>query len=354
MDDLVRIPCVMMRGGTSKGPFFLARDLPADPAARDAMLIEIMGAGHPLQIDGIGGGNPLTSKVAIVGPASRDGADVDYLFAQVKVDERLVDTAPNCGNMLSAVGPFAIASGLVRAVPDETTVRVHNVNTGTIIEARIGTPGGDLRFQGDVAIDGVPGTAAPVYLAFREAIGAKTGQLLPTGAPLERINDVPVSLIDGATPVMIVRAETFGFTGREPAAVFDTDADFKARLEELRLIAGTRMGLGDVSGSVLPKPVLIGSPAGPGDLSVRYFTPHTCHTALATTGAVTLALAATLPDSIVGSALPEFRGGDLVWEHPTGAMGARVERGRDGSPAVFVMRTCRRLFEGAALVRRRN
>jgi 2-methylaconitate cis-trans-isomerase PrpF len=354
MDDLIRIPCVMMRGGTSKGPFFLSSDLPADPQLRDEMLIEIMGAGHPLQIDGIGGGNSLASKVAIVGPATREGADVDYLFAQVKVTERAVDTAPNCGNMLSAVGPFAIAAGLVQARPGETTVRVHNLNTGTIIEARIGTPGGDLRFQGTAAIDGVPGQAAPVYLAFREAVGAKTGRLLPTGAPQEIIDGVPVSLIDGATPVMVVRAETFGLTGRETAAELDADTAFMAGLETLRRAAGLRMGFGDVANSVLPKPVLIGQPAAGGALAVRYFTPLTCHSSLATTGAVTLALAATLPDSIVGSALPEFRQGDLTWEHPTGAMGVRVERGADGTPAVFVMRTCRRLFEGAALVRRRN
>ncbi|MBH0239056.1 4-oxalomesaconate tautomerase [Methylobrevis albus] len=354
MDDLIRIPCVLMRGGTSKGPFFLSRDLPADPATRDAMLIEIMGSGHPLQIDGIGGGNPLSSKVAIVGPASRVGADVDYLFAQVKVAERSVDTAPNCGNMLSAVAPFAIASGLVQAVPGETTVRVHNVNTGTIIEARVGTPDGDLRFQGAAAIDGVPGTAAPVYLAFREAMGAKTGRLLPTGSPQEVIDGVPVTLIDGATPMVIARAETFGLTGREPASVLDADPHFMARLEAVRRIAGLRMGFGDVADSVLPKPVLVGQPTGSGDLSVRYFTPHTCHSSLATTGAVTLALAATLPDSIVGSALPEFRQGDLTWEHPNGTMVVRVEIGAGGAPAVFVMRTCRRLFEGAALVRQRN
>lgn len=354
MDDLIRIPCVLMRGGTSKGPFFLSSDLPADPATRDLLLIEIMGAGHPLQIDGIGGGNTLSSKVAIVGPATRAGADVDYLFAQVAVETRSVDTAPNCGNMLSAVGPFAIAAGLVQAGPGETTVRVHNLNTGTIIEARVGTPGGDLRFQGGAAIDGVPGQAAPVYLAFREAVGAKTGRLLPTGAAQEIIEGIPVSLVDGATPVIIARAETFGLTGREPAATLDANLDLKARLEAVRRIAGARMGLGDVSVSVLPKPVLIGLPAAGGDLSVRYFTPHSCHSSLATTGAVTLALAATLPDSIVGSALPEFRQGDLTWEHPTGTMGVRVERGADGSPAVFVMRTCRRLFEGAALVRRQN
>lgn len=357
MDDQIRIPCVMMRGGTSKGPFFLQRDLPADPRQRDALLVEIMGSGHPLQIDGIGGGNTLSSKVAIVGPSTRDGADVDYLFAQVNVLDRVVDTGPNCGNMLSAVGAFAIEQGLVPAESGETRVKVHNVNTGKIIEARVQTPGGELRYQGDASIDGVPGTAAPVYLAFLEAIGAKTGRLLPSGTPQEIIEGVPVSLIDGATPVVIARAETFGLTGSESAARLDGDAAFLARLEAVRIEAGRRMGLGDVGGSVLPKPVLIGAPAQGGTLAVRYFTPHACHTSLATTGAVSVAIAATLPDSIVGAALPELQfPADLTFEHPTGRMDVRVEidLAAGGTPIVFVTRTCRRLFEGAALVRRRN
>lgn len=346
----------MMRGGTSKGPFFLASDLPVDPAQRDALLIEVMGSGHPLEIDGIGGGNSLSSKVAIIGPATRAGADVDYLFAQVKVDEQSVDTSPNCGNMLSAVGPFAIEAGLVTAGGQETTVRVHNVNTGKIIEAVVQTPGGTVRYQGDAAIDGVPGSAAPVYLAFTEAVGAKTGRLLPTGAPQEVIDGVPVSLVDGATPVMIVRPEAFGVTGSEPAAELDANADLLARLEALRLEAGRRMGFGDVRGSVLPKPVLVGRPKHGGDLSVRYFTPHRCHTALATTGAVSIAMAATLPDSLVGSTLPEFGlPAGLVLEHPTGRMEVRVGMPAGATdPAVYVMRTCRRLFEGAVLARRRN
>ena len=354
VNDLLRIPCVLMRGGTSKGPFFLRDDLPAEPALRDAVLIEIMGSGHPLEIDGIGGGNSLTSKVAIVGPATREGADVDYLFAQVGVSQRIVDTGPNCGNMLSAVGPFAIEKGLVPAQADQTRVRIHNQNTGKIIEALVSTPQGKLRYQGDARIDGVPGTAAPVYLAFREASGAKTGRLLPSGSPQEVIEGVPVSLIDGATPVVIARAETFGLTGSETAAALDADRTFMARLETVRIEAGRRMGLGDVRDQVLPKPVLIGAPRQGGDLAVRYFTPHATHTALATTGAVSVAMAATLPDSIVGGALPGLRlPVELALEHPTGRMDVRVERDpATGEPAVFVMRTCRRLFEGAALVRR--
>lgn len=354
MDDLIRIPCVMMRGGTSKGPFFLSRDLPADPVERDRLLLEIMGSGHPLQIDGIGGGNSLTSKVAIVGPSSRPEADVDYLFAQVKVLERSVDTAPNCGNMLSAVGPFAIEAGLVLPTGDETVIKVHNVNTGKIIDARIQTPGGAIAYQGEAAIDGVPGKAAPVYLAFRDAIGAKTGRLLPSGKATDVILGLEVTLLDGATPVVIITAGDMGYSGSEPAAVFDGDADFMVRLEQIRREAGRLMGMGDVSQSVLPKPVLIGAPANGGDLAVRYFTPANCHTALATTGAVSLGLAATIPTSLVGQRFPELSlPATLAFEHPTGELRVRVEKAMgDNSPTVSVMRTTRRLFEGAALVRK--
>ena len=183
--DQIQIPCVMMRGGTSRGPFFLASDLPADPNQRDALLLSIMGAGHDLEIDGIGGGNPLTSKVAIVGPSTVPGADVDYLFAQVKVTERTVDTSPNCGNMLAAVAPFAIEAGLVRARDGITSVRIHNVNTRKLIEARVLTPDGKVTYEGDAAIDGVPGTASPIQLAFMNAAGSKTGRLLPTGLAAE-------------------------------------------------------------------------------------------------------------------------------------------------------------------------
>ena len=231
-NDLVRIPSVLMRGGTSRGPFFLRSDLPADASARDNVLIAAMGAGHELQVDGIGGGHPLTSKVAIVGPSKFQGADVDYLFAQVKVRERVVDTSPNCGNMLAGVGPFAIETGLVPATDGTTLVRIHNVNTGKLIEARIATPDGHVTYDGDAAIDGVPGTAAPVYLAFIDAAGSKTGSLLPTGAPIDRCNDIEVSCVDAAMPVMIVRARDLGKTARETPAELQADRAFMARLEQ--------------------------------------------------------------------------------------------------------------------------
>jgi 2-methylaconitate cis-trans-isomerase PrpF len=341
------IPCALMRGGTSRGPVFLASDLPNDPAKRDAALIAAMGAGHELQIDGVGGGNPLTSKVAIVGPASVAGADVDYLFAQVKVAERAVDTSPNCGNMLATVGPFAIERGLVSAVPGVTLVRIHNVNTGKIIEARIDTPQGRVRYDGEAHIDGVPGTAAPIRLAFMNAAGAKTGRLLPSGQAQDCIDGIQITLIDAAMPLVIIPASAMGKSGYEPPADLDEDRAFMRWLELIRREAGRRMGLGDVSNLVIPKPVLVAAPRNGGIFSARYFMPHACHKALAVTGAVGLATAAATPGTIVsdliqGRSAPRT----IAIEHPSGKLALAIDPGEDGSPVVSVIRTARLIFEG--------
>lgn len=355
-DDLDRIPCVMMRGGTSKGPFFLARDLPTDAGERDRLLVEIMGSGNFLQIDGLGGGNPLSSKVAIVGPSSRPDADVDYLFAQVHVDTHRVDTAPNCGNMLSAVPSFAISAGLVAARSDETIVRVHNLNTHKIIRARLPTPGGRLQYQGDAAIDGVPGSASPVYLTFTDAFGAQTGKLLPTGNAVDEVWGKKATLIDGATTAVLLNAAEFGLTGSETSQVLNANADFLAQLESVRREAGRLMGLGDVASSVLPKPILIGSAKAGGTLSARYFTPWSCHASMATTGAVTIAMAATTPGTVVAQSLNGWSPTqDLILEHPSGQMQLHLEVDVSTTvPSVSLMRTCRRLFEGSVLVRGRT
>jgi 2-methylaconitate cis-trans-isomerase PrpF len=354
MNDLMRIPCVLMRGGTSKGPYFLASDLPADPQTRDQVLLAVMGSGHWLEIDGIGGGNPLTSKVAIVSASKRPGADVDYLFAQVKVEERVVDTSPNCGNMLAGIGPFAIEAGLVPAQSGTTTVRIYNLNTKRLIEARIATPNRAVAYDGDVAIDGVPGMAAPVHLAFLGAAGSKTGKLLPTGSPVDCVEGVDVSCVDAAMPVMIARAADFGKTGYESVSELNADQAFMARLEKTRIAAGQRMGIPDAADRVIPKPVLIAPPARGGTLAGRYFMPHLCHGAFAITGSVAVATAAvtpgTLPAMLVGSRpLPT----DLRIEHPSGCLDVRLEKHSDYTePAAFVVRTARRLFEGHVLVKR--
>ncbi|MFB2552541.1 4-oxalomesaconate tautomerase [Ensifer soli] len=351
MNDLTRIPCVLMRGGTSRGPFFLDRDLPADRGRRDATLLSIMGSGHPLQIDGIGGGNPVTSKVAIIGPATVPGADVDYLFAQVRTDRQTVDYSPNCGNMLAAVGPFAIEAGLVRAGETSTLVRIHNVNTHKIIEAKVPTRHGQVTYLGDASIDGVPGLAAPIALTFLDAAGAKTGKLFPTGRPLDVIDGVDVTAIDCAIPMVLMRAEDVGVTGYESAAALTANRDLIARITAIRVAAGALMGMGDVSDMVIPKPVIVARARSGGTLSVRYFMPNDCHPALATTGAVGIATAAvsagTVAAAVAGAAdLPAL----VRLEHPGGRLDVQLET-RNGSTVAGLVRTARRLFEGYAFAK---
>lgn len=351
------IPCVLMRGGTSRGPFFLASDLPQDIAQRDAILIAALGSGHPLQIDGIGGGNPLTSKVAICGPATKPGADVDYLFAQVDVSRRTVDTSPNCGNMLAGVGPFALEAGLVTASHPRSRLVIHNVNTGKLIEATVETPNGRVTYDGAAQIDGVPGTAAPIRLTFLDAAGAKTGKLLPTGQARDVITEIAVTCIDMAVPMMLVAAAALGKTGQEHPAELDADAAFLTQLETLRRQAGARMGFGDVSERVVPKPVLLAPPAQGGTITARYFMPRTCHTALAITGAIGIATACCTPGT-EASRLADLPPLDaeghrtLIIEHPSGQIAVELEQDRETGAIrrASLLRTARRLFEGRVLV----
>ncbi len=335
-----KIPCVLMRGGTSRGPYFLASDLPADPGRRDAVLLSVMGSPHALQVDGIGGSNTLTSKVAIVSRSQREDADVDYLFAQVSVTEAFVDTKPNCGNMLAGVGPFAIEAGLVRAGNPTTKVRIYNVNTQTLIEAVIQTPGGQVEYAGDTHIDGVVEPAAPINLTFLDALGAVTGKLLPTGA----------------MPVMIMAAEAFGKTGRETPEELDADKAMLKKIEAIRLEAGRRMGMGDVSRLVVPKPVLVSRPAKGGNIASRYFTPHACHRAHAVTGALAVATAAVLPGTVANRYIEPkgFSGGVLGIEHPSGRLEVDLVTDCSGAAPVVerasFVRTARRIFEGVVYV----
>lgn len=348
----IAVPCVLMRGGTSKGPFFLASDLPADAAERDAMLVELMGAGHDLQVDGIGGGHPQTSKVAIISASRRPGIDIDYLFAQVHVQTRSVDVSPNCGNMLAAVGPFAIEEGLIPASDGETCVRIFNVNTGKTILSCVQTPNHRVRYDGDTRIDGVPGTAAPIGLTFMDAAGAKTGRLLPTGAPRDTIDGVSVSCIDMATPMVLMAAADLGRSGHESAAVLNADQDLLARLQRIRIEAGRKMGLGDVTHAVLPKPVLLAPAAKGGTLAARYFMPHSCHTSLATTGAVGIATACVIADSVAHVLAPRLAPAVITVEHPAGQLEVSLRPDAEGRLQASLIRTARRLFEGTVLVSR--
>ncbi|ACB34687.1 protein of unknown function DUF453 [Leptothrix cholodnii SP-6] len=344
------IPCTLMRAGTSRGPFFLLDSLPVDETARDEALIGAIGASDLLQVDGLGGGSTLTSKVAIVSRSAQPDCDVDYLFAQVGVGQRSVDTRPNCGNMLSGVGPFAIEQGLVAARDGVTTVRVFNVNTRSRIEVTVQTPGGQVRYDGDTRIDGVAGTAAPIALNFLDAWGAVTGSVFPTGQRQDVIDGVAVTCIDAAMPLMIVRAADLGFSGRESPATFDADAAFLERLERLRRIAGERMGLGDVSNSVIPKPVLVSAGEDAYSITSRYFTPRRCHASHAVTGAIGVATALALPGTVASSSAALGGAHRLTVLHPAGRIDIEVAIDGSGDSARIVtaalVRTARKIMQG--------
>lgn len=348
MRQTLKIRCVMMRGGTSRGPYFHVSDLPADIAKRDEILISVMGSGHGLEIDGIGGGNAVTSKVAIVGASSRPDADVDYLFAQVQVNERSVDTSPNCGNMLAGIGPFAIESGLIPAEDGVTRLRIYNVNTNKIIEAAVQTPNKRVTYVGDAEISGVPGRAAPILLTFLDSAGSKTGSLLPTGKPMDQFEGVDVSCIDAAMPVVLIRARDLGKTGYETPAELNQDLGFLARLEKIRIAAGTAMGITNVGERVIPKPILVAPGADGATLTARYFMPHDCHPALAITGSVALANACYTPGTLAAELCgPLSLPATLSFAHPSGWLSTVVEASNSGPiPKVSIVRTARRLFEG--------
>jgi 4-oxalomesaconate tautomerase len=350
------LPCVLMRGGTSKGPYFLADELPQDAATRDKVLLAVMGSPDRRQIDGLGGADSLTSKVAIVSRSSRPGADVDYLFAQVRMAEPVVDITPNCGNMLSGVGPFSIERDLISAQDGETTVRVFNVNTGAMIHVTVQTPGRQVQFEGDVAIDGVPGTGAPILLNFVEAVGSKTGRLLPTSRVRDTVEEVEVSCVDLAMPIVIARASDFGKTGAETRDELNADRSLFHRIEPVRQAAARLMGMGDVAGKVVPKLCLVSPPRHGGTITSRYFVPDACHSAHAVTGTLCLAAACGLPGSITDgiAVLPPGPRRRIVIEHPSGTIAAEFEL--EGSPEAPIIRraalvrTARKLMEGSVFI----
>jgi 4-oxalomesaconate tautomerase len=350
------IPCVMMRGGTSRGLYFRASDLPVCEAERDAVLIAAMGAADPSQIDGAGGGTSVTSKVAIVSPSSHEWADVDYLFVQIGVDAPIADTGPSCGNILAGVGPFAIESGYVAAQDGETPVRVRNLNTGALVECVVQTPGREVTYDGDTAIDGVPGTAAPVSLVFRNIAGGKTGRLLPSGRPRDTVLGVDVTCIDLAMPMVLVAAGSLGKTGYESKAELDGDAALLARLEEVRREAALLMGLGDVSNSVVPKIALLAPPRGGKGVSSRYFTPYRCHAAHAATGAICIAGAARISGTVANGLAVGCDNAAIRVEHPKGAIEIGVVTQGEGLSleivSASVTRTARPIFCGQVFVPR--
>jgi 4-oxalomesaconate tautomerase len=314
------IPCLFMRGGTSRGPFFLESDLPADPRARDEVLLGVMGSPDDRQIDGLGGADPLTSKVGIVRSGQSAGIDLEFLFAQVSVREARVDTTPNCGNMLAAVAPFGLETGLCRANGDVTSLRVLTRNTGTLSDIEVCTPGGVVAYAGDARIDGVPGSAAPVNISFLETEGSVCGALLPSGRLVDRINGIDITCIDNGMPVVIMAAESFGITGYETREAINANADLKNHIEDIRLIAGPAMNLGDVVHKVVPKMCLVAKPKSGGQICTRTLIPHDCHAAVGVLGAVTVATAAVLPGSVANryASVPAGPLKSISVEHPSG------------------------------------
>ena len=344
----------MYRGGTSKGPLFLASDLPNDPGGLlDRILLAAMGSPHPRQIDGIGGAESLTSKIAIISKSSRADADIDYFFVQVNPNSPIVDYASNCGNMLSAVGPFAIEQGLIKASSPTTRARIYNTNTESLIVADLQTPNGLVTYEGDAGIDGVSGTAAPVRLNFAKTVGSKTKKLLPTGQIREVIDGLDVTLIDVAVPMMIVSAEAVGKRGNESKVELDADKALIARLEKMRNEAGRRMGLGDTSDLVIPKPVVVSRPTKGGVIASRDFVPYNCHATHSVTGAMALSAACVMPGSVAAdlAVLPSSQVKKIVIEHPSGVIEVETEATGAGFvdfelKQASLIRTCRKLFEG--------
>lgn len=347
-----KIPCVQMRGGTSKGAFFLASDLPADPMLRDKVLLSVMGSPDSRQIDGIGGADPLTSKVAIVSPSSHPDADVDYLFAQVVVNEARVDYGQNCGNILAGVGPYAVETGMVPALPDTTPVTIHMVNTGQIAVASVPTSGGHVVYEGNQSIDGVPGTAAAVPIVFRDTAGSSCGALLPTGNVVDVVDGIELTCIDNGMPMVLMRATDLGRTGHETRDALDADTELKQRIEAIRLQLGPLMNLGDVSKRTVPKMCLVSEPQQGGAISTRCFIPHRCHASIGVLAAVSVATAVALPGSVcqgIGQ-MPAGVRPTLDIEHPTGHISVEIVLEGSGDQlavaSAALIRTARWLFDG--------
>jgi 4-oxalomesaconate tautomerase len=346
------IRCALMRGGTSKGAYFLAEDLPADVAARDALLLSVMGSPDATQIDGVGGGHPLRSKVAIVSKSAEPNVDVDYLFVQVVVEEPRVDTSQNCGNILAGVGPFVIERGLIAAQDGLTTVRVRTLNTNSIADLEVCTPDGVVAYDGDAQIAGVPGAAAPVRISFRDVAGSVCGALLPTGHTSDIVDGVRVTCIDNGMPVVVIAAASVDRTGYETVAQMNADVELKARLERIRRAAAALMGMGDVANKNVPKISLLAPAQHGGCVTTRNFIPHSCHTAVGVFAALSIATVCILPGSVAEGIATVGEGDEqlLSIEHPTGEFEIYLDANRSQPiPAIRrggMLRTARMLFDG--------
>lgn len=346
------IPCSWMRGGTSKAAYFLQHDLPADPAARNALLLSLMGSPDPRQIDGIGGADPLCSKVAVVSKSSRADADIDYLFLQVFVDQPIVSDAQNCGNILAGVGQFALENQLIKAQSGQTRIAVYMVNSDQIAEVTVETPGGQVCYSGEATIDGVPGSAAPVLQNFPQAAGSSCGALLPTGNQVDNIDGVAVTCIDNGMPVVVLRADAMGISGYESRESLDANESLKQQLESIRLQAGPLMNLGNVIEKSVPKMTLVAPPRHGGTITTRTFIPHRCHASIGVLGAVSVATACMLPQSPAAALaqVPDGSETPISVEHPIGETSVVMEvTFNDGDMQIHkaaLLRTARKLFSG--------
>ena len=349
------IPCALMRGGSSKGLYFLRDDLPADPQTRDAVLIAALGSDER-QIDGVGGAHPLTSKVAIVSRSDNADVDIDYLFVQVVVGEGRVDTTPNCGNMLAGVAPFAIEQGLVAANDGATRVRIRMLNSNNVCELVVQTPGGSVTYDGDASISGVPGTAAAIVCNYLDVAGSASGALLPTGNIKDVIDGIEVTCIDNGMPVVVLRAADLDITGYETPVELDAHDELKRRLESIRLQAGPMMNLGDVAKKVVPKMSLISAPRAAGHVNTRTFIPHNCHAAIGVLGAVSVATACIWPGSVADgiATAPPGKTRQLSVEHPSGEFSVTLEVGGTQDAPVIekagLLRTARMIMRGEVLI----
>ena len=344
-----------MRGGTSRGPFFLESDLPSDVAARDRVLLAVMGSPDKRQIDGLGGAHPLTSKVGIVRRSTTPGVDLDFLFAQLQPDKDTVDTTPNCGNMLAAVVPFALERDLVDARGEETTLRVLTLNTDMQCDITVQTPLGQVSYEGDARIDGVPGTSAPIKINFLDTAGSVAASLLPTGRVLDVIDGVAVTCIDNGMPLVIFKASDVGRTGYESVEVLNADTELKSRIEKLRIACGHAMGLGDVTSKNYPKMTLIAPPRAGGSICTRSFIPHVCHDAIGVLAAVTVGTACVLDGSATQgiAVVPTGTAKTIAVEHPTGEFSVELEIDPTNPQNVLraaLLRTARLIMRGEVMV----
>lgn len=353
------IPCMLMRGGTSKGLIFLASDLPTAVDARNKILLAAMGSPDQRQIDGLGGAHPLTSKVAIVSPSTQADTDVDYLFLQVVVDKAEISTAQTCGNILAAVAPFAIERGLVKASNSHTDVRVQLLNTNARAVVRVETPNGQVNYQGDSRIDGVPGTAAPIAIDFLDIAGSSCGALLPTGNIIDVVDGIEVTCIDNGMPVVLLRATDFGLSGTESPAELEANEKLKQRIEKIRLTVAKAMNLGDVSHKTVPKMSLVSAPQAGGAINTRTFIPHRVHEAIGVLGSVSVATACMMPGSVAQplAVTPTASGtARLQVEHPTGFFTVDMDvSGAEDAHSLCIdraalLRTARLLMRGEVMV----